>query len=941
MRKSKRYDFLPNINNKYSIRKFTVGTASILVGATLIFGAAHDEAKAAEDAKTEEGATSSSNESDQPSSETANTGVETTEQATAEQPTTEESSTEESTKEEATTEVPSTEESTKEEATTEAPSTEESTKEEVTTEAPKAEESTKEETTTEAPKAEESTKEEVTTEAPKAEESTKEETTTEAPSTEESTKEETTTEAPSTEESTKEEVTTEAPASQKTTADSVNVTSNDADITKVTDEKSAVEYYAQAANVSESDAEQAVSDLNLDSDNLTSQELQFALINQLANAQDANTTLATAARVAPQNEEAITLAANDQMTTLATTNNSQIIEADAIANGYIQSQTDATNAANTLSGRAWIVDKGTPSTMSNGLTAVPEGTNVYLQWIDKDGAVSPTYVAKTTNQLSDLDGSQVGPGAYAFDLRDGWTDAYGTHHLYTANDGQYYRLWIEDFQTANGNTATMIRQAGGFFPGSYVNSVTSSNLGQFPLIGVNMQRTGIYMGIEPEGGYMTTDRSEWIHDTKGPLSAPSVSLSAKNSISGQVWFETGAGDRANSGTGPNNNIDDPEAAGYTVVMSSLTAEGAQAYKDQVESLPESERADAAKTLLTDHPEYISATVYGETDEDGRYTLRFPSGTLDDDYIYGYVMNPDGEVVSSYSSYTSPEFRKPNSNLSWTPQTAPAQNLVQNPMWYNVNFALVPTTDLGIEIIDFNNTDKPAIAGDEVHIDLTGTKLSPLPTHIEWRDKDGNVVQQTGDITSLEDGEQQATFVVPDTAQEGDIYTAVIVSGGNDVAADSFVVKVLETRNYDPTTTGVEKPYGEATTSDDVTGAVTVPGYPTDGQQPTITVDDPTQLPDGTTPGTSQVDVTVTYPDGTTDHIQVPVTVGEQADNDAYEPTSPGVEKPYGEATTSEDVTGSVTVPGYPADEEQPTITVDDPTQLPDGTTPGTSQVDVR
>nr|WP_308669914.1 YSIRK-type signal peptide-containing protein [Staphylococcus pragensis] len=34
--------------NKYSIRKFTVGTASILVGATLLFGSAHDEAKAAE-----------------------------------------------------------------------------------------------------------------------------------------------------------------------------------------------------------------------------------------------------------------------------------------------------------------------------------------------------------------------------------------------------------------------------------------------------------------------------------------------------------------------------------------------------------------------------------------------------------------------------------------------------------------------------------------------------------------------------------------------------------------------------------------------------------------------------------------------------------------------------------------------------------------------------
>ena len=37
----------------------------------------------------------------------------------------------------------------------------------------------------------------------------------------------------------------------------------------------------------------------------------------------------------------------------------------------------------------------------------------------------------------------------------------------------------------------MLRQAGGFFPGSYVNSVTSNNIGQFPLIGTNMQRTGI------------------------------------------------------------------------------------------------------------------------------------------------------------------------------------------------------------------------------------------------------------------------------------------------------------------------------------------------------------------------------------------------------------------------------------------------------------------
>ncbi|MGV3244917.1 YPDG domain-containing protein [Staphylococcus sp. 11262D007BW] len=45
---SRRLDFLPNRFNQYSIRKFTVGTASILIGATLIFGINTEDAKAAE-----------------------------------------------------------------------------------------------------------------------------------------------------------------------------------------------------------------------------------------------------------------------------------------------------------------------------------------------------------------------------------------------------------------------------------------------------------------------------------------------------------------------------------------------------------------------------------------------------------------------------------------------------------------------------------------------------------------------------------------------------------------------------------------------------------------------------------------------------------------------------------------------------------------------------
>ena len=48
----------------------------------------------------------------------------------------------------------------------------------------------------------------------------------------------------------------------------------------------------------------------------------------------------------------------------------------------------------------------------------------------------------------------------------------------------------------------------------------------------------------------------------------------------------------------------------------------------------------------------------------------------------------------------------------------------------------------------------------------------------------------------------------------------------------------------------------------------------------------------------------------------PVTVGEQANNDAYEPTTEEVTKDYGTPTTEDDVTGAVTIPNYPAEKEE-------------------------
>ena len=85
---------------------------------------------------------------------------------------------------------------------------------------------------------------------------------------------------------------------------------------------------------------------------------------------------------------------------------------------------------------------------------------------------------------------------------------------------------------------------------------------------------------------------------------------------------------------------------------------------------------------------------------------------------------------------------------------------------------------------------------------------------------------------------------------------------------------------------INKAFGDPTTADEVIGAV-ITGYPTDKTpQPTITVDDPSKLPNGTEAGEFDIPVTVTFPDGTTSTTTVKVIVMDKVIDRTNDPNAP-------------------------------------------------------
>ena len=511
---------------------------------------------------------------------------------------------------------------------------------------------------------------------------------------------------------------------------------------------------------------------------------------------------------------------NDPMarynTQLVNTEGAEVV--DAIANGYTTSVTDFTNAKHTVSGFVGVGGYGTITPGTGRF--VEDGTRVFMQWMDEDGTVSPVYETQT---------HKVGTrqGRFAFDLRDGFTDSNGNFHQFRAVSSQLIRIWAEpQVEKRSGLLMYPMRTAPGLTTGQWQSAFPAKH-GTFPLVGTNYQRAHIWMGylpIDPETGknfMMAEEVSENPLVGRNAEGRDLGTVTGDEVIVGRVWHETGLGaDQANIVTGPAfktpaSTSKDTPAVGYKVYFTTLTEEGitglANAHEQDMFVRP-----GAVADLVKEHPEWLRKTWVATTDETGQYAL-----DLKGDYdevaknrgYYAWVEDASGTVVQTHSVGAPMEFKFNFSRQASNWVAFPTPNRLSGAV-ASMNFAVTGSPEannLALHVVNFDNMNNLAHRGDVAKLAIDGA-LPGTANRIVWTNAAGEVVDPaTGEPidgvdprdpdvgTPIEQcgDEASASLKVPESAKDGDTFTAWFYAGPNPIAADSFSVTADQAAEVDP------------------------------------------------------------------------------------------------------------------------------------------------
>ena len=628
------------------------------------------------------------------------------------------------------------------------------------------------------------------------------------------------------------------------------------------------------------------------------------------------------------------------------TDPTKIIEADGIANGYIGSRFDMTNALATLSGVVGLKETSASSSLK-GTMGINDAT-VYMQFKDRDGTISPIFSTKS-HQLGSSSGN------YVFDLRakgeDGnllshpdsevpggeysFVDANGKPHLFRALRGQEYRIWVDSplKNEETGNDLTYVRQAGGGVPGAWAPVTQGTANGAFYFENYNMQRTGVFLEERApsvdEKSYMVSP--DFSMDEEG-WAQPSGTKAPRFSYFGRVWSDAEGGPDRNE-TGPLYwwKGDQP-IEGAKVYASVLSDEGVAEFERlAIADKPYREQAAATKSMIenmrANGKEPILKTVGAETNADGRYTIRMGDdiGRRMKDYTYIWA-EKDGKVLNSFSGFPTPVFQSVNANSGENPNSDGAVGIASftNHRWYNINFAEVQADIVNLDIVNYDSFLNPADLPEGINnlepanIKLTGALPFSGNNKIRWIGPDGKQIGEDCAVDTLADAANCS--LAPEDFNNPGTYVAQLVNAYDVVVGqDSFIAvdKVRQNGEFEPQYEDATVPAGKKTTVDapkdkdgqeipegttfEPGGQVTDPEGNKVDKPEWITVNPDGSIevepPKDAKPGDYTIPVVVTYPDGSRETIESKVTVKEpdasdevSVDDSGKKPVKPTDEK---------------------------------------------------
>ncbi|RIY28632.1 peptidase, partial [Bifidobacteriaceae bacterium GH005] len=186
--------------------------------------------------------------------------------------------------------------------------------------------------------------------------------------------------------------------------------------------------------------------------------------------------------------------------------------------------------------------------------------------------------------------------------------------------------------------------------------------------------------------------------------------------------------------------------------------------------------------------------------------------------------------------------------------------------------------------------------------------------------------------------------IPDGTKSGDFNIPITITY-KDGSEDRTVVKVTigkpQSETNKPTVTNITKEYGKTTNENEVKNHVTFDG---NKHKPTsVTVENASDIPNGTTPGDVNINVNIEYPDGSKSCVTVKVTTGDP-DTKAYAPSANEVKKNRGDKITADDIKNAVktsTVDDKTPDKSKTKVELVNKNNLPDMTKTGTTNVPVK